>query len=283
MKVSVIIPVYNTGEKLRRCLDSVIAQDFRDFECIVVNDGSTDISAFIIDEYAQMDSRIKAIHKKNGGVSSARNEGLKKASGQWLVFVDSDDSLMPDHLSLMMDATSDDVDLVITGFRFLHPDKTTEHGYSNDRYVGVESIRHFLLDSEFLRFQVPWDRTYRNKKGLVFDERLSLGEDRLFCYSYLLNCNGIATIDKITYVHDGTDETTLSYRTYPSIMNRHRYSVFKSAISMLKKHLGISNKDKSLLDSCFEGVYTDLINSYFKEGKIYRYHYTRILHKLNLL
>lgn len=283
MKVSVIIPVYNTGEKLRRCLDSVIAQDFCDFECIVVNDGSTDISAFIIDEYAQKDRRIKAIHKKNGGVSSARNEGLKNALGQWIVFVDSDDSLLPDHLSSMMDATSDDVDLVMTGFRFLHLDKTTEHRYSKDRFVGVESIRHFLLDSEFLRFQVPWDRIYRNKKGLIFDERLSLGEDRLFCYSYLLNCNGIATIDKITYVHDGTDETTLSYRTYPSIMNKHRYFVFKSAISNLKNHFKIACKDKSLLDFYFETIYTDLINSYFKEGKVCRFHYTRILHKLNLI
>lgn len=283
MKVSVIIPVYNTGEKLRRCLDSVIAQDFHDFECIIVNDGSTDNSAGIIDEYSRLDSRFIAIHKNNGGVSSARNEGLGKARGLWLVFVDSDDCLLPDHLSSMMNATSDDVDLVMTGFRFLHPDKTTEHGYSEGRYIGTEAIRNFMLDSEFLRFQVPWDRTYRNKNGLIFDEELSLGEDRLFCYNYLLNCKGIATIDKITYVHDGTDETTLSYRTYSSIMNRHRYFVFKSAIAMLKKHLGITNSQKSLLDSCFEGIYTDLINSYFKEGKMYRYHFTRILHKLSLL
>lgn len=283
VKVSVIIPVYNTGEKLRRCLESVLNQNYHDFECIVVDDGSTDISATIIDEYVQKDVRIKAVHKKNGGVSSARNEGLKSASGQWIVFVDSDDSLLPDHILSMMDATSEDVDLVMTGFRFLHPDKITEHGYSEERYIGVDSIRHFLLESEFLKFQVPWDRTYRNKNGLIFDEELSLGEDRLFCYNYLLNCKGIATIDKITYVHDGTDETTLSYRTYSSIMNRHRYFVFKSAIAMLKKHLGITNSQKSLLDSCFEGIYTDLINSYFKEGKMYRYHFTRILHKLSLL
>lgn len=283
MKISVIIPVYNTGEKLRRCLDSVIAQDFHDFECIIVNDGSTDNSAGIIDEYSRLDSRFIAIHKNNGGVSSARNEGLGKARGLWLVFVDSDDCLLPDHLSSMMNATSDDVDLVMTGFRFLHPDKTIEHGYSEGRYIGTEAIRNFMLDSEFLRFQVPWDRTYRNKNGLIFDEELSLGEDRLFCYNYLLNCKGIATIDKITYIHDGTDETTLSYRIYPSLMNRHRFSMFKSAISKLKKHFGIANKDNSLLDFYFETIYTDLINSYYKEKKMYKYHLSRILHKLNLL
>ena len=284
MKISVIIPVYNTPEKkLRRCLDSIIVQSFGDYECIIVDDGSTDCSGEIIDEYSRLDSRFCAIHKKNGGVSSARNYGLEIAKGEWIVFVDSDDYLLPDHISSMMAAVSDDVDLVMTGFRFLHPDKTTEHGYNKARYIGKEAIKRFLLDSEFLRFQVPWDRAYRNKKNLTFDEKLSLGEDRLFCYNYLMNCKGVATIERITYVHDGTDETTLSYRTYPSSMNKHRLSVFKSAISNLKKYLCIDCKEKTILDFYCEAIYTDLINSYKKEGKNLNFHATRILHKLNLL
>ena len=284
MKTSVIIPVYNTPEnKLRRCLDSIIVQSYVDYECIIVDDGSTDCSGEIIDEYSRLDSRFIAIHKENGGVSSARNYGLEIAKGEWIVFVDSDDYLLPDHISSMMTAVSDDVDLVMTGFRFLHPDKTTEHGYNKARHIGKEAIRRFLLDSEFLRFQVPWDRAYRNKKDLTFDEKLSLGEDRLFCYNYLMNCKGVATIERITYVHDGTDETTLSYRTYPSSMNKHRLLVFKSAISNLKKHLSIDCKEKTILDSYCEAIYTDLINSYKKEGKNLNFHATRILHKLNLL
>lgn len=284
MKISVIIPVYNTPEKkLRRCLDSIIVQSFGDYECIIVDDGSTDCSGEIIDEYSRLDSRFCAIHKKNGGVSSARNYGLEIAKGEWIVFVDSDDYLLPDHISSMMAAVSDDVDLVMTGFRFLHPDKTTEHGYNKARYIGKEAIKRFLLDSEFLRFQVPWDRAYRNKKNLTFDEKLSLGEDRLFCYNYLMNCKGVATIERITYVHDGTDETTLSYRTYPSSMNKHRLSVFKSAISNLKKYLCIDCKEKTILDFYCEAIYTDLINSYKKEGKNLKFHATRILHKLNWL
>ena len=284
MTVSIIIPVYNTPEKkLMRCIDSIIVQSFVDYECIIVDDGSTDNSGGIIDYYSRLDARFMAVHKKNGGVSSARNCGLRIAKGEWIVFVDSDDYLLPDHISSMMAAVSDDVDLVMTGFRFLHPDKTTEHGYSKARHIGKEAIKRFLLDSEFLRFQVPWDRTYRNKKNLIFDEKLSLGEDRLFCYNYLVNCKGIATIERITYVHDGTDETTLSYRTYPSSMNKHRLLVFNSAISNLKKHLSIDCKEKTILDSYCEAIYTDLINSYKKEGKNLNFHATRILHKLNLL
>ncbi len=282
--MSIIIPVYNTLEKkLRRCLDSIIVQLYKDYECIVVDDGSTDGSAVIIDEYVTNDARFKAVHKKNGGVSSARNCGLRIASGEWLVFVDSDDFLMPDHISSLMDAATDDVDIVMTGFRFLHPDKTTEHGYNIGKYIGIESIRKFIFVTEFLRFQVPWDRIYRNKKNLFFDENLSLGEDRLFCYQYLLNCKGIATISKITYIHDGTDETTLSYRTYPSTMNKYRLSVFKVAISGLNNHLEIGRKYTLLLDSYLEAIYTDLINSYYKEGKRIDFYIARILHKLNLL
>ena len=281
-KVSIIIPVYNTGNKLCRCLDSILAQSYKDYECIVVDDGSTDDSPAIIDEYATRDARLKVVHKENGGVSSARNYGLNIASGEWLVFIDSDDFLMPDHIESLMGAATDDVDLVMTGFRFLHPDKITEHGYNAGKYIGIESIRKFISETEFLRFQVPWDRTYRNKKNLFFDEELSLGEDRLFCYRYLLNCKGIATIGKTTYIHDGTDETTLSYRTYPSSMNKHRLSVFKTVISDLNNHLGISRK-YSLLDSYLEAIYTDLINSYCKEGKCVDFYMARIQHKLNLL
>ncbi len=283
IKVSLIIPVYNTGEKLHRCFDSILAQSYQDYECIVVDDGSTDDSSTIIDEYATRDVRFKVVHKENGGVGSARNCGLNIASGEWLVFIDSDDFLKPDHIESLMDAATDDVDLVMIGFRFLHPDKTTEHGYNAGRYIGIESIRKFIFETEFLKFQVPWDRTYRNKKNLFFDVNLSLGEDRLFCYHYLMNCKGVATIDRITYVHDGTDETTLSYRTYSSSMNRHRLSVFNSAISNLKQHLNIDRKKRTLLDLYLESVYADLINSYNKEGKCFDYYVARLLHKLNLL
>ena len=282
-KVSIIIPVYNTGNKLCRCLDSVLAQSYQDYECIVVDDGSTDDSPAIIDEYAGKDFRFKAIHKENGGVSSARNCGLMMANGEWIVFVDSDDWLLSDHVASLMRAATDDVDLVVTGFRFIHSDKTTEHGYNAGKYLGIESIRRFIFETEFLRFQVPWNRTYRNKKNFFFDEKLSLGEDRLFCYHYLLDCKGIATIDQITYVHDGTDETTLSYRTYSSNMNSHRLYVFKSALSKLKERLCISRKDAPLLDSYLEAIYSALINSYYKEGKRIDFYMTRILHKLNIL
>ena len=90
-KVSIIVPVYNTEKYLRRCLDSIAAQTFTDWECICVDDGSPDAGGAMLDAYARRDARFRVIHQENGGVSRARNAGLDAARGEWIAFVDSDD------------------------------------------------------------------------------------------------------------------------------------------------------------------------------------------------
>ena len=96
--LSIIVPVYKAEKYLRQCVDSIIAQSFTDWECILVDDGSPDRSGAICDEYAQTEARIRVIHKENGGVSSARNVALERIAGEWLTFVDSDDCLYPNAL-----------------------------------------------------------------------------------------------------------------------------------------------------------------------------------------
>ena len=98
MKVSAIVPVYNVEKYIYRCVDSILNQTFSDFELILVDDGSPDNCPQICDEYAKKDSRIKVIHKENGGLSSARNAGLDIASGEWISFIDSDDWIHKDYL-----------------------------------------------------------------------------------------------------------------------------------------------------------------------------------------
>ena len=93
VKFSIIVPVYNVEKYLEDCLDSILKQTYDDFEVIVVNDGSTDNSQKVIDNYAKRDNRIKAFKKKNGGVSDARNYGISKAKGEYFIFVDSDDTI----------------------------------------------------------------------------------------------------------------------------------------------------------------------------------------------
>lgn len=98
-KVSVIVPVYKAEKYLRKCVDSILAQTFRDFEVILVDDGSPDKSGEICDEYARKDPRVRVIHKENGGVSSARNKGIDEARGEYISFLDSDDYWLEFHLT----------------------------------------------------------------------------------------------------------------------------------------------------------------------------------------
>lgn len=284
MTVSIIIPVYNTpSEKLTRCLDSVLSQIFTDWECLVVDDGSTNSAASILDGYAKKDSRFIAIHKENGGVSSARNKGLEVARGKWVVFVDSDDYLLPEHLRQMMQTTFGDIDMVMTGYKKITNEKTTEHRYSKKIYIGKKSIGSFIEETDFLEHQQPWDRMYRNKGEVRFDERLSLSEDRLFCYHYLMNCKGIATIDAITYIHDVSDESSLSYRKYPSSMNEYRYTIFKRINNDLAKRYSLTSEyTRFFFNDYMEGIYACLINAYLDEGNKLMYHLTRILYRLKL-
>ena len=112
MKISVIIPIYNMSRYMRDCFDSIRAQTFTDWEAICVDDGSTDDSAKIIDEYMAKDARFRVVHKENGGLSTARNAGLEVAKGEWYTFVDPDDTIVPEWFAHAVELMSDKVDLV---------------------------------------------------------------------------------------------------------------------------------------------------------------------------
>ena len=117
MTLSVVIPAYNVGQYVAQCLQSVLSQSFTDFEVIVVNDGSTDNSAEIARSFADADSRVRVVDQPNGGLSAARNTGIDLASGKWLMFVDSDDMLLPDAMSTLLALAHDtESDIVCGGF-----------------------------------------------------------------------------------------------------------------------------------------------------------------------
>ena len=121
MKVSVIVPVYTTETYLEKWLDSIINQDFNDYEIIIINDGSTDDSNKIINKYVEKYSNIKAFNKQNGGLSSARNLGIEKANGKYLMFVDSDDYIEPNMCEIMINTIKKyNVDIVRCNYRFIN-------------------------------------------------------------------------------------------------------------------------------------------------------------------
>ena len=108
-KISIIVPVYNAEQYLRRCIDSILNQSFTDFELILIDDGSKDKSSDICDEYAAKDSRVRIFHKENGGVSSARNVGLDNSCGEWVAFVDADDEIEDGYLNIRKSFENSDV------------------------------------------------------------------------------------------------------------------------------------------------------------------------------
>lgn len=140
-KISVIIPCYNIAPWLPRCLDSVLAQTYGNIEVVVVNDGSTDGTGAVIDTYAAREPRIKAIHKENGGVTSARLRGVQEASGQWIGFVDGDDCIEPDmYERLLYNARQYGADISHCGYRMVFPDGRVNYFYDNGLLLQHDKI-----------------------------------------------------------------------------------------------------------------------------------------------
>ena len=130
-KISIIVPIYNVEKYLERCVDSLVNQTYENIEIILVDDGSPDYCPQLCDEYAKKDSRIVVIHKKNGGLSDARNYGLCKASGEYILYVDSDDYIELDSCEKLVNGMANNVDMVVGAYKELRNNKVIEKRHSN--------------------------------------------------------------------------------------------------------------------------------------------------------
>lgn len=206
-EISIIVPVYNAEDYLVRCLDSIKKQNFTEWECILVNDGSTDNSVELCNRYADEDSRFKVINKNNGGVSSARNVGLDVAVGTWIAFVDSDDFVDPDYLTIPESLRI--CDIVQKSYTILKKSEQTEIPLPlRDGCVlkDRDSLCRFFLNK---RNNALWDKIF--KRTLVgdcrFDTSISIGEDFMFQTVLMqrVNLYGFSEVGKYMYViRDGS-------------------------------------------------------------------------------
>lgn len=193
--ISVIIPVYNAETTLNKCVDSVLGQQFPDFEVILVDDGSKDGSFQICEEYARKDSRVIVIHKENGGVSSARNRGLEIAKGKWVTFVDSDDYINDTYLVL-----PEDKDVIFASYRNVVYGKESE-GLSSACFTGcrLSDVVAEYGSNSILR--TPWAKFYRRDLigNIRFPEDMKVGEDTCFVWQYLSRCKTYGVLPQSTY------------------------------------------------------------------------------------
>lgn len=207
-ELSVIVPVYNTKKYLRRCLESILAQTVQDMEIICVNDGSTDGSEEILEEYAKEDSRIHIVSQENKGLGAARNAGILKAKGEYIGFVDSDDFIEPDMYEKMLgSARQHDSDIVLTNINLYYTDSgKTDLFRSNVYYDEMESMGGFTAVEypRIMQFIGAWDRIYR--RAFLEEHRLQnpvnrIYEDVLFTVQCNVLAKRISVVNKPLYYY----------------------------------------------------------------------------------
>ena len=203
-KISVIVPVYNAEKYLDRCVESIINQTFKDFELILVDDGSTDDSGVLSDKLATKDKRIKVFHKENGGVSSARNIGLDNALGKYVAFCDPDDFIHPQMYEILYKFAKDnDAECVVCNFESFSDfnnikvqDITLENKY--ECFSGKQAYEYIRLSDKRNMLGCVWNKLFLKSSihNLRFNTSLSYGEDLCFVLTFL------STIESMIVLND---------------------------------------------------------------------------------
>ncbi len=225
MKFSIIIPTYNAEQHLTKCLQSIINQTHKDFEAIIVNDGSTDSTESIAKSFVQNDSRFKYIVHENHGVSFTRNRGIKIANNEYIVFLDSDDQYCSNYLEEFAKAIKKFPNAGNYWCRFesIHIDSTNFVVNKTDNVAitihnrsDIFKLRNLVLDSQL------WNKVFRKsileKHSIIMDEKLSLGEDTIFNYEYLDKVDTtIVLIDTPLYLYSVGNNESLDNKFRPDL------------------------------------------------------------------
>lgn len=203
MFFSIIIPVYNVERYLTECMNSILSQSFNSFEIILVDDGSTDKSPAICDDFASMDQRIRVIHKPNGGQSSARNVGTQIARGEYIIYIDSDDFIIDQDFLKKITEVADGRDIVFYKHKKFEDisKRFSECSYSftfmDENTPYMDSLKKMITQDAF--FGMPWNKCIRRKmitdNDIHFEEGLT-GEDMDWIYYVILNSKSLITIDE---------------------------------------------------------------------------------------
>ncbi|WP_426351361.1 glycosyltransferase family 2 protein [Alloiococcus sp. CFN-8] len=211
--ISIIVPIYNVEQYLKRCIDSILVQTYTNFELILVDDGSPDSSGNICDEYARKDPRVLVIHKSNGGLSDARNAGLRIAKGDYIAFVDSDDWVAPTFLEYLLNALKkSDSDICecdvirTTGSSFV-PKNIQHEEYEN--YTPVGALKLLIQDRVF--HQYVWNKLYTKSclQGIYF-EIGKTNEDEFWTYKVFGRARKITKIFDVLYLYFQRENSIMS-------------------------------------------------------------------------
>ena len=245
--ISVIVPVYNTEKYLKRCMDSIVNQTYKKLEIIVVNDGSTDSSADIINDYCKNDKRIVFLNKENGGLSSARNFGLKHATGKYVAFIDSDDFIENDMYESLINEIGD-CDICIAGYYLFYEDQTIPKGISgnNKVFFTKNDAMIKLCLNDYLESHV-WDKLYKKE---LFDE-IDFPEGKNYEDIYVSHrifdkCEKICHINSPKYFYVQRDDSIINTPSKKNVLclvdsfyERHNFFVENQYDDCIEINLGM--------------------------------------------
>lgn len=256
-KISVIVPVYNVELYLEKCLDSLVNQDFDDYEIIVVNDGSTDNSQLIIDKYKEKyPNLIKAFIKQNGGLSSARNYGIENSTGEYLMFLDSDDYIALDSLKKLYDkAVSDKADIVVYNYYSVENGNLIKIGEPN--YKSKSNVSKYIIGqpsacNKFIKSSIFLKNNIWFPGGKYYED---LGTLPLLA----LYTNKITFLDEYLYYYVQREN---------SIMNKKKYNKKMEDIFWVLNNISSEYKKKNLYDKYYEEIEFLYINHLLKSASL---------------
>ena len=281
--ISIIVPIYNVEKYLSRCLDSILAQTFTDFEIIAIDDGSPDNCGKILDEYSQKDKRIKVIHKENGGVSSARNAGLDEAMGEYIGFVDPDDYISCDmYEHLYNEAKLGDYDIVQCNNYFVdnrgNEKRFLDH-IKNTEYTDTDDMICAFFDNNIRC--CAWNKIIRREvvEGVRFLPELRIAEDTLFVHDCLKKAKSLKITDKYCYYYVVSNSSVIHSKINEKLFDNLKvldilYEIYKNNEYVLKsfqKHSAELTLDvmfKVLVSQSFQEKLPELIERVLELKKI---------------
>ena len=281
-KISVIIPVYNVETYIEECLNSVIGQTFRDIEIILVNDGSTDLSLEIIKTFAEKDKRITFYSQENKGVSVARNSGIRKARGEYILFVDSDDKIVENTLTVLYQhAIETNADLVLGNASYWYPDGTLQPSFVRRKANNISGLSGEICFEKLMMEMVfpPLVYLFFVKRKIIMDNKLFfkrniIHEDELWCVKTMFNSKRVSLIDFNYYLYRQREG---------SIMRSDNHSFrIKSILTVsneLKKYAS-ELREKNISENIIGFIYVRIFIQYHVIGTLFTYKDYSLLKKI---
>lgn len=285
IKISILVPVYNVEKYLPRCIESVLSQDFTDYELILIDDGSLDNSPAICDEYASKDNRVRVIHKENGGHTSARLVGFQNASGKYIMFLDSDDCLLSNALSILNSKISEEYDIIKGINRRVRIDGSftiEKYKIFNEDVIGTENYLSKVINADVAPYL--WGGLYRKDIIKENDFRqilgFSVGEDWLLNIAFARRVNKMICIDEQVYCYFINSNSIMQSKVCSYEYGERVRTAVKELTEEYNDNIKFwvdINRVKGIIynffvpELKFNSKYYSILQSYIKDKKIYSY------------